>query len=174
MFGVRRSVRYHMRRAAFFDQWGQVTSGLNVLFGSTAIASALGALGADRAMVLSVAAGAVITIVSTFDLIIGSSRVAREHSDLAKRFIALEATMSAVESPSSKWCAEFEARRLSIEADERPIMRTLDVLCHNELAHALGHGEEATYRIGWIKRRLAQFVDFDTGGLRMVSEAKRR
>ena len=37
LFGVRRSIRYHQRRRAFFDRLDQFSNMLSVIFGSAAI-----------------------------------------------------------------------------------------------------------------------------------------
>lgn len=165
LFAVRRSVRYHHRRMRFFDLVGKWANGLSIVFGSAAVASILG----DDHKVAATGAALLIVVVQTIDLIIGSSKVARDHSDLARRFVVLEAEMAkAHQSPET--LKGFEVKRLEIEGDEPPIMRMLDVLCHNELAKAQGSPDGDLYRVTWLKRRLAQFISFDTHGLKRLSE----
>lgn len=161
LFGVRRSVRYHRRRSRFFGLTGKWANALNVVFGSTAAASLMAHghmhdYGAPIASLL-------VVLVSTADLVVGSSDRARDHSDLARRFIYLESEM--VQSPESEDALRgFGAKRLAIEADEPHILKALDVLCHNELAKAMGYGDDQIFPVGWVKRRLAQFVSFDMTG----------
>ena len=155
LFSVRRSVRYLRRRSRFFDVWGKVTSGLNVIASSTAIGSLIA-----KSITIGVISGAVVTLASTIDLVVASSIRARDYSDLARRFIALEAEIERSDEGTS--IGELREKRLMIEADEPPILRALDVLCHNELAKAMGLGPDQMYQVGWVKRRLAQFVSFES------------
>jgi hypothetical protein len=161
LFGVRRSVRYHLRRSRFFDIWGKVTSGLNVLFGSAVAATLIG-----KSPELGIAFGGVVALISTIDLVVGSALSARNHADLAKRFIALEAE---IERAPGNPIGALREKRLSIEADEPPVLRTLDVMCHNELAKAMGLGPDEMYQVSWVKRRLAQFVSFESSELRPLA-----
>jgi hypothetical protein len=48
---------------------------------------------------------------------------------------------------------------LAIEADEPPILRVLDAICHNELLRAMGYPKEREAQIAWYQRLLASFVD---------------
>jgi len=163
LFGVRRSVRYHRRRARFFDMWGKWTNGLNIIFGSTAAAALVG----SRAVLGAIAAG-LVAVVSTVDIIIGTSSVARDHTDLARRFIELEREMALAKAHSEDQLREFTGKRLAIEADEPDIMGMLDVLCHNDLAKAEGQPRDHLYKVGWLKRLLSQIVNFDTDGLKAL------
>jgi hypothetical protein len=156
LFDVRRSVRYHRRRGRFFDLWGKVTSGLNIVAGSAAAGSFLAAQS-----VLAACAGLVVVVASTIDLVVSSSMKARDHFDLAKRFIGLEIDLERQERHSEASLRAITERRLLIEADEPDVLRTLDLMCHNELVRALGYGQEQMKPIGWLKRQLAQFVSFD-------------
>jgi hypothetical protein len=160
LFAVRRSIRYHRRRMRFFDQLGKWNSGLSVVFGSTAAASIL--TGASKA--LSSACAIVVVVVQTIDLLVGSGKVARDHSDLARRFVALESEMI-VTAPSPESLKALEVKRLAIEADEPAIYRTLDVLCHNEQARADGHPSSELWDVPRLQRTLAHIISFDTAKL---------
>ena len=48
--------------------------------------------------------------------------------------------------------------RLSIEAEEPPVKRILDVICHNDLARSMGLDREEMWRVKWYQRWVAQFV----------------
>ena len=63
--------------------------------------------------------------------------------------------------------ADLKEGRLDIESDEPPVLRTLDVICHNELAKSMGR-DDSIYKVGFFKRRLAQFISFDSSGLRLL------
>src|SRR5437588_9330485 len=88
LFGVRRSIRYHNHRRRFFDAFDKFTKILAAVAGSAAFATAL----SQHQRVTGVLA-AIIAVFSSVDLIIGAGTAARLHSDLAKRFAELEATI---------------------------------------------------------------------------------
>lgn len=166
LFGIRRSVRYHRRRSRFFDKWGKWTNALNIILGSTAVASTIALSGsASRCGRIVRFAGAIVAIVSTIDILISSSVAARNHSDLARRFVELEREMSTVNQQTMERLVDLKGKRLAIEADEPDIMRILDVMCHNDLVLADGGPSQQIYEISWFKRRLSQFVNFDTHNL---------
>lgn len=154
LFGIRRSVRYHRARERFFDGLGMLVSGLGVLGGSTAIATLLAQLKSPMA---SLVASAVVTASSALGLVVGTSARARRHSDLARSFVDLERAIVLAREIGGDELASFEARRLEIEAGEPPILRTLDLLCHNELARSMGR-EDAVVEIPRKKKLLAHFV----------------
>src|SRR5258706_15543958 len=85
LFNVRLSIRYHNRRRSWFDTFNLAANALSVIFSSAAIA----ALRADSER-FAVWSAIAITIVSGFNLVLRTSERARQHHDLAKRFITLE------------------------------------------------------------------------------------
>ncbi len=157
MFDVRRSVRYHNRRRAFFDRWGLITNATTIFFGSATILTILQDSGLKW---LAVTSAALVTLFSTVDLVVGTTRAGRLHSDLSRRFIDLEREMTQAGAYDEATQRLFTARRLEIEADEPPILRVLDSICHNELMRAMGYDQSKMLKIGWLQRRLSQFFDF--------------
>jgi len=151
-FGVRRSIRYHQRRRGFFERLDTVANMLSVLFSSAVIYGVLAA----HSTALVLGASVVVTLVATVNLVVGSSRRAWQHADLARRFVELERQLLA--EPDAALFRELTAQRLLIEADEPPVLRVLDVLCHNELLRAEGH-KEGRARIGFWQRVFAQVFD---------------
>ena len=134
-FGIRRSVRYHMRREAFYSFLNRITSAMAVIFGSAAMASLL----TDINNRYAVLAAAVVTVFSAFDLVIGTASMARLHSDLRRRFLTLEKRLALMHEPDAQQLADMQNARLDIEADEPPILRALDTICHNDLLRAEGY-----------------------------------
>jgi len=151
-FGVRRSVRYHQRRRGFFERLDTLSSLLSVLFGSAVIYGVLAA----HSTALVLAASVVVTLAASLNLVFGCTRRAWQHADLARRFTELERQLLA--KPDEDMFHELTAQRLMIEADEPPVLRVLDVLCHNELLRAEGH-TEGYGRIGFWQRVFAQVFD---------------
>lgn len=152
-FGVRRSIRYHQRRRAFFDSLDQTGNMLSVIFGSAAV---YGVLESNHKSMALLSAGAV-TVLSAINLVIGSTRRAREHWDLARRFSALEQKMLC--DPSEDALRISCEERLSIETDEPPTLRILDCICHNEVARAEGFDSSEIWRIRWWQRVFAPLID---------------
>lgn len=153
-FGVRRSVRYNLRRRAFFEFWHRVTSASAVLFGSATLTSLFANLPAHW----TAAAAGVVTLLGGIDLVIGLAARAWTHADIARRFIELEKQM--VTAPRSD--AELRRlinARLDIERDEPPVLGVLNVICHNDLLRAQGMYSQIV-PVTWFQRRLAHFVDF--------------
>ena len=161
LFGVRRSVRYHLRRQQFFDRWHKVTNMVSILFGTATVYSLLKDLG-DTAVVIS---AAVVSFFSIFDVIVGTSRMVWLHADLAKRFRLLESEISTSKFSSSK-LAKFQRSRIEIEAEEPPHLRVLDVMCHNELVRAMGYADDQLVKVGFLQRRCAHFFDLAEHKLR--------
>ncbi|WKN21516.1 hypothetical protein [Azotobacter vinelandii] len=159
LFGVRRSIRYHQRRRAFFERLDQFSNMLSVIFGSTAI---YGVLGPD-AKKFALIASAMVTATASINLVIGCSKKAREHSDLARRFIELEKRM--IGKASVERLNEVTEARLNIEAEEPPILRVLDALCHNDQMRAMGYKREQLAKIGPLQTLFAQIFDWRPGAI---------
>lgn len=157
MFDIRRSVRYHNRRRSFFDRWGIITNAMSVIFGSATIYAVFQDNGLK---LLAVISAALVTLFSTVDLVVGTNKMGRLHSDLTRRFNELEREMTQAGDFNEAQLRTFISKRLEIEADEPPILRVLDSICHNELMRAMGHEKSELLKIGWLQRLLSQFFDF--------------
>ena len=65
--------------------------------------------------------------------------------------------------------AEWQAARLEIEANEPPVLRVLDALCHDEMIRVYGHGDnddQQRSNVSWLQRALANVVDLRPDRLR--------
>ena len=156
LFGVRRSVRYHTRRRAFYDRFNLFVNALALIMGSATVYGVL----QDQAQKIAIVAAMLVTVFSSINLVVGSSSKARLHHDLCRRFIELEKRMAACTEHSPSSVASFNEERLDIEAEEPPVLRVLDAMCHNELARAMGYGSEEFAKITFWQRLLANFMDF--------------
>jgi len=154
LFGVRRSIRYHQRRRAFFDRLDQFGNMLSVVLGSTAIYGIL----ESSSKTLALSATAAVTIFSAVNLVFGSVQKARTHAELARRFVVLEKRF--LDAPTPELLCEITNERLSIEAEEPPVLRVLDCLCHNELMRAEGYPHSQLAQISFLQSCLAQLVDW--------------
>lgn len=159
LFGVRRSVRYHMRREAFFEAWHRIiTSACSVIFGSAVIGSLL----TDIDNQLALYAAGVVTILAALDLVIGTAQMARLHNDLRRRFLDLEKRLCGAGELDAPQLDALTRERLDIEADEPPVLRALDTICHNDLLRASGYPRESgTYvPLNWYQRCTAQLINW--------------
>ena len=157
LFDIRRSVRYHNRRRAYYDRCHNVSTILG-LVGGSAVVVALLAETVSHEMTLIF--GAVVAIASAIDLIIGSSGKARLHHDYARQYFNLEKEIaSAGRSISEEQLAGWTKARLDIEAEEPPVLHILNVICHNELCRAMGYKEDQMVKIGPIQRLFSGIMD---------------
>lgn len=139
LFAVQRSIKYHTRRQAFYEAWNNVTNAAGILLGAGTVAALAHKL--PLAAALSFLFPVVITILATFNLVWGTTRRARLHNDLYRRFVELERKMISAQATDAQACRAFRGERLAIEADEPPIMFVVSVLCHNEVVRATGAGD---------------------------------
>ena len=167
LFDVRRSVRYHNRRRQFFDRFSKLSDTFALLSGSGTIITVVSTLSTSNAPIYFAAATA---IASAVNLVFGTKNNARLHHDLARQFIALEKRLIDPELTPAM-LALVEADRLSIEAEEPPALRVLDLLCHNELVKAMGYGKEELFKIPFWKSAFANFYDVFPGSIKKHSAA---
>lgn len=153
LFGIRKSVRYHERRAAFFARLDTVNGILSLLAGTSAAATAF----SEHPLTAAVA-GAVVAASNVCNVLIGSSRMVALHRELRGRFIDLERQMVSADQTSGN-LRRFTEDRLRIEAEEPPVVGALDAVCYNEEARAEGNSEHAV-TIGWWTRLFCQLVDY--------------
>lgn len=132
LFNVRRSIRYHDRRRAFFERMHQITGVLTILLAGGVWFELAGS--GEPAWWLKLI-GLVAAVFSAIDIIIGYARQANRHADLRRRFCALEIAVNTGGKP----VADYANDRLAIEQDEPPVYRALDLLCQNEQLVAQGY-----------------------------------
>ena len=154
-FGVRRSVRYHLRRSHFFDRLNKWITFICALSGTATFATLIG----DLDYKWSMTAALVVAISSVFDLVVNTSQCARSHTDLARRFIQLEEKLVSLNEPTEEALQSLTAERLSIESDEPPVRHVLNCICHNELARAMGYAEEHYVPISKTQRFFAHIFE---------------
>ena len=161
LFGVRRSVRYHLRRRAFYERLHAGVLFLALVFGSATIATFGAELGKDWPLWVKLLPAALTSVLSAADLVVGSSRKAWLHSDLARKFFDLEREIERARwQVTEELVIEITDRRLAIEADEPPVLRVLDTLCHNELMRAMGYPRDQEIRVDFVQRLFANFFEF--------------
>lgn len=163
IFDIRRSVRYHTKRRQFFGRLGKFIKVFTVIGGLGTVTTLLTKAGE----LWTLAYGTLAGISSIIDLVIGTDEMARLHSDLAREFITLERRMVlAGNEITDKQLAEFIDQRLEIESKEPPVLHVLNVICHNELAKAMGYPKsEQSKKLTRLQIFFAPFCDISAHSL---------
>jgi len=157
LWDVHVSMRYHRRRRAFFEGFDRVTKAVGVLGGSAAIAGLIG-----DGKNIPVTASAIVVVISTIDLVIGTGQAATRHRDLERRYIELEKEIIGVGEETFRPVdfEKFLKEYLTIEAEEPPVLRCLAALCYNEeLLRSDGFSEKNLLQIKRYQRFFAHIID---------------
>jgi len=153
---LQRSARYHRARERFFESWSNLISFLSLLAGSSVVVSLL----ASAPNWVALTAGAAVAILQAIEQVFRLSSKARDHNSFASEFLSLERVMAKQDTLGSGELNEIKAEILTIEAREPPVKRYLDLICHNQVARAVGSDDLETLKF-W-QRWLAQYLDGDT------------
>ena len=166
LFGVRRSVRYHDKREGWFLAIGDTADYLVFLLSAitTWLITFEWSNGRPWFVALFpvfIAAGRGIALV----LRVGSR--ASRHNALKRQFITLEQKLiECGDEATAEQLKKITQERLAIEADEPPVLRVLDTLCHNELAYSMGYAEKEFKPVSPIQRAFAHLTDINPESLR--------
>ncbi len=160
LFGVRRSVRYHIRRQKFFRNFHRIVLFLSLILSSVTVAALAEAVGANWPLWGKLLPAATVSVLAGIDLVVGSTEKSWQHSDLARQFIKLERRLvSGSADLDEELIRNVEDKRLKIEAAEPPVLRVLDTICHNELMRAMGHKKDEMIKVNIFQRWCAPFFD---------------
>ena len=161
MWDVRRSVRYHSRRREFFSFWHTLVSVSVVMVGSATIAAFGVALGESLPLWIKLLPLGAVTLFCALDVVIGFADRAALHADLMRQFIRIEQRLERIRHDlGEEELVNLRNDVLRIEADEPPVLRVLNTLCHNELARAMGADRKYQVQVAWHQRLLANYLDF--------------
>ncbi len=152
LFGIRRSIRYHDRRVRFYDFLHTSGTATALIFGSAAVVGIISTH--EYGKNVGIICAALVSIFAAFDLVFGFARKAWLHADLKRKFVVLETEL--IKNHSDDELGNYQSQRLLIEADEPPIMRALDILCHNELVQA--EGIDDIKPLNFFKRHTASLL----------------
>lgn len=153
LFAVRRSVRYHSRRQAYYERSHHVATVVSFVGGSGAVVAALQQV--DPTVLALIAA--LVSAVSAIDIISRNAENAWKHADLKKRFISLESKQLKTDTTKNDSLPSLVRTRLQIESEEPPVHRALDIMCHNELLQAMGHKPDPNGKLSFFKRFTAHW-----------------
>lgn len=166
MFGIRRSIRYHIKRRQHFDRWSRRIAILGTVSGVGTVTTLLGKAGEIWTLVFASA----VSVFSILDLVVRTGDAAKVHADLARQFIDIEKGIVTVGAPiTMEMLRQFEAKRLEVEAEEPPPLRVLDCVCHNELLRAMGYDESEKVDLTFLQRLFANYLDWFPSSLRKAS-----
>ena len=157
LFGVRRSVRYHDRRVAFYDWGHRLVLFIALIAGSASMAAFTAEMASGWPHWVKLLPGALVSLAAALDLVFQFPHKARVHALLKQRFIVLEARMHRGQAEDK--LIEWTVTRLQIESDEPPVLRVQDTLCHNELLRAMGYPKTEFKQVTWLQRICSPFFD---------------
>jgi len=151
LFGVRRSVLYHNRRYHFFEKTNNYIECLQYFL--------ILVFFTKKELSLFCFIFYVMTDQTKNQMF----RKTTLHSGLVKRFIALEKKIVKVgDNIDDDTLNNFTTERLDIEANEPPILRGLDCICHNQLMRSMGYDKKDFVTIRWYQRLVSQFIDIQS------------
>lgn len=152
---LQRSVRYHRARERFFEGWSNAFSFASLLAGSSVVVSLL----ASAPGWIALASGAAVVGMQATEQVFRLSSKARDHAGFATEFLNLERTIAMRGEITEVDLRDIRGEVLSIESREPPIKRYLDLICHNQVARAIGSDDIEPLKF-W-QRRLAQYLNGD-------------
>ena len=151
LFAIRRSIRYHSRRQAFYESADIWTPFILVILGTASVVLALQGHGG-----LLLLAGALAALISAPKLVFAVGQKASRHALLVRDFTWIERKLVGDKSAEAVKSAPLE--RLEIEATGPPVLRVLDVICHNELLRAMGYDDPSErVKLSGFQRIAANF-----------------
>jgi len=161
LFSVCRSIRYHQRRRGFYDRLDKTSNMLSLILGSATIYGVL----QENAKNVALIASATVTVVSSINLVVSSAQRGRDHTDFMRKYVELEKRM--LGEPSEELLLEVSTARLTIEAEEPPVLHVLNSICHNDMLRARGYAKKHFLKIGWFQALLAQIIDINVSGIKL-------
>ncbi len=146
-FGVKKSMRYHARRRAFFEKLENATRVIVAISGASAFSALMG----DYALLSKIATG-LVTVFALADIVLGFGRRAREQDTLYRHFSEMAADIAKIEHPTVTQISELKARRLRLEADEPNIIDALERKCWNDEAASRGTAADELQKLSLCQR----------------------
>jgi len=136
LFDVRRSIRYHERRSAWFGDLHRITNAMSILISGVVFVQ----MGGGEVPCFIVAITIVCALLSAFDWVTGYAAKADAHRSLRRRFCELEEAI--IHADDNAGLKQWRLELLQIERDEPPAYRAVDLLCHNEAARSMGCNDD--------------------------------
>ena len=137
-FDIERSARYHERRQASLEFRHNFTLVLTVVLGSASAAAFLAKT--DWSYIPAL----ILTILTTIDLVMGTTGQIRAHANLRQKFLLLR--VECMGGCADDEIDELERKKALIDAEEPPVHETVNVEAHNDTARA---HDVMLYKIPW-------------------------
>lgn len=164
LFDVQRSIRYHNCRRDFFDTLQTFTQIVSALLGTATFTAILASAGKW----VTLLASSLVAIFSITSLVISPSKKSLLYADLAKRFIDLKSQLIEKSEVTLEDIRSLTKKRLEIEKDEPPVLRTLDSYCHNEEVRAGDYDDGELVILQWYHYYLKNIIDVNTHTIRPI------
>ena len=153
-------MRYHDRREGFFLAVRNATDFAVFVLGSVAVLVIADSVGSDWPQVAKLIIPLTATLMTGIALVFQVGAKSALHASLKRRFIALERRLIRHRQNFLETLLdELTQDRLTIEADEPPVLRVLDTMCHNDVVWAMGLDRKKVVPITFCQRLFAQFFD---------------
>jgi hypothetical protein len=133
-FGVKKSIRYHARRRAFYDRLENWTKILVAVSGAAAFATLIG----NPDHWFPKIATAFVAAFGLADVVLNFGARARLHEELYRKFSELAVEIATTSRAAAVDVAKFRALRLTLETSEPPIIDALERECWNAEAESRG------------------------------------
>lgn len=141
----------------FFERWNKLV----LLFSALSATAIFTAVVANYGKTYELSFSFFLALITFIDLVVNSTRMSRLHSDLYRQFVDLEKDfILAGDAPEDLVLRQLHARRLSLEAEEPPVLTILNLLCHNEIVYAYGYDKSHLVPITAWQRFWAHFYSF--------------
>ena len=124
------SARYHHLCEGFYQRVNDLGLFLNIVLGSAAVGGAVA-----RAPEVAIAAGALVSIVSALNIVMGTLRKAQAHRDQYRRYTDLAGRQQGMSE------ADIASAVHAIERDDAPVIEAFRKRAY--LDNLLRHGHEA-------------------------------
>jgi hypothetical protein len=167
-FGIQKSRRYHERLCAFYQGWRDAMKIVAVISGS----GAFFLIFSGQEHVAGIIS-AFVAMWAILDIIAGPDKKSDIHGELAKRFTMLGARLAAAK-PDIETYNAILAERYSIEADEPPCKRIIDIISRNDECRARDYSADQIAPISTAQRYLGYFFTFGMGRLERWKEQQQR
>lgn len=153
-FGINRSVRYHRKRQVFYESLDAWSDTALLLMGSGVVALTI-----QDSYGLQPLVGIAVVATSILKLKLGFGRGAGAHDRLVYAFTRLQKELESTDD--DEVIHRIYLERVDLEESEPPVMRGLDVICHNELLVSIGRDDpKERVSVSWFQRFAANLLSF--------------
>jgi hypothetical protein len=164
MYRAELSALYHRKRERFLALCDRLGKAFSLIAGTAAFSSLLASAESKSY------AGLGVAIATLPGLVFSWADKARLHSELAQKYIAIQAEIVGVQSAevTEALTCEWHARLRQIESNEPPTLTCLVRICQNQLALAAGQ-PEGVEQIRWWQYAFAHIFDMQAERIHTVA-----